>query len=408
MPNNIAIAFLTKDKVELSKRTIEPLLKAPVDVFFIDGSTTDAGKDFPNRYRTNYRYWNVKGGPDAAVVFALTTMLEHPNDYRYVGLCENDVLLAPDWFDQTFSLFDRPVLGTDAVGSVSARAYVDRVLFQCDGYAVMHNLGWGQQILTRQAATLALHHMRTSYTLENLAKWWAFTNNENWLCADWGNEKILASHGFASLALTPSPVQMIGQDPPLVYQNLQLVETPIEFLRNDKQFDRFCVYLGMARREELSLNEPMHGEFRDQGNGAWIYFAHQLPSLGCKYAGNWSLRFQQGFGPFAWQSGEPPSSLIIPVIGSCEFLVAGGEKGGEVFVKDLASGYETRTTIAPESKLPTPTPVKMPAHISYRELSLDILSPGLALYAIRVREPQPWFNGKPFTHATLPPVEKTS
>src|SRR5580700_9000133 len=71
--NKIAIAFLTKDRVDLSKRTIAPLLQPDkFDFFWIDGSDEVRGQGFVESFRGKvYRvYGNVKGGADTAVVYA--------------------------------------------------------------------------------------------------------------------------------------------------------------------------------------------------------------------------------------------------------------------------------------------------------------------------------------------------
>src|SRR5262245_37794372 len=158
----VALAFLTKDRIELSKRTIEPLLRAreskrhEVDVFWIDGSKTVEGERLPFEYQKHLARidHNVRGGADAAIVYALTLMLgnrsqahgEHNPCYDFVGLCENDVLLDNNWFDATMGLFYAHPSSFDGLcaGAVSARSYVDRVLIQRQSYAVMHNLGAGQ------------------------------------------------------------------------------------------------------------------------------------------------------------------------------------------------------------------------------------------------------------------------
>src|SRR5882757_2638305 len=108
--NKVALAFLTKDRIELSKRTIVPLLQPDkFDLWWIDGSDTPQGHNLletiakrnPNiKARTN-----VKGGADPAVVYAITEMLKH--DYTHVGLVENDVLLHADWLGPTMALFER-------------------------------------------------------------------------------------------------------------------------------------------------------------------------------------------------------------------------------------------------------------------------------------------------------------
>ena len=255
--HRVAVAYLTKDRCELSEQSIQSLLNHPIDIFLCDGSTTEEGKAFPftiandqaNHEARIFVHSNVRGGPDAAVAYALTTMLKG-GDYEYVGLVENDVLLAKDWFGPTMALFARARAEGLEAGAVSARTYADRIIFQRDGYAVCHGLGWGMQILTRQAAELTLDNMRTGMTVENrrtfcqltgkdIGTYWAFKAFEHPICADWTNDKLLASYGLASLALVPSPVEMIGQVPPLAEQGLKIASEPVEWLRDDKTFDKY-------------------------------------------------------------------------------------------------------------------------------------------------------------------------
>ena len=100
--NRIAIAFSTCDRVELSRQSIEPLLKHPFDLFWFDGSKTDEGKalflEEGMAAGVKMVHQKVTGGSGAAIVYGLTTMLKHPNQYELVGLCENDVVLPHDWF----------------------------------------------------------------------------------------------------------------------------------------------------------------------------------------------------------------------------------------------------------------------------------------------------------------------
>src|ERR1700681_2930885 len=194
----VAIAFLTKDRVELTKQSIVPVCDAPVDIFFVDGSETPEGREFPRKYCLQEKrleqlaerlgtvefHDDIKGGADAAVAYALTKMLADPL-YDYVGIVESDVLLEPRWFELTMALFEGY-----GVGAVSARSYRDRVLFQRDGYAVMHNLGYGMVIWSRKAATLALSHFRTCWTRETAA------HLLNWPAS------TLASSGLSVLAST--------------------------------------------------------------------------------------------------------------------------------------------------------------------------------------------------------------
>jgi hypothetical protein len=164
--SKVAIALMTKDRCELTKRTIEPLLDSDrFDLWLIDGSDTEAGRKLAESYPVKHLRTNVRGGADPAIAYALTELLAH--DYDYVGICESDVLLPHGFFGSMFALFERGRADGLEVGVVSARAYVDRILCQRDGYALMLNTGFGQQLYTRAAAQIALKHLRTVWTIEN-------------------------------------------------------------------------------------------------------------------------------------------------------------------------------------------------------------------------------------------------
>ena len=411
--NKIAIAFLTKDRVELSKRTIEPLLQPDkFDLWSIDGSTTKEGEAFAikNEGEFHHARLNVRGGADPAVAYALTEMLKH--DYTHVGLVENDVLLHADWFGPTMALFDRGAHEGLAVGAASARSYIDRILVQREGYAVMHNLGWGMQILTREAAALTLKHMRTTWTTENrrtfaklsgidIGTYWAFRTNEHWITPDWQNDAVLASHGLASLALTPSPVQMVGQKPSLEEQGLKLVDKPVEDRRNDEAFARFADRTAAIRAGDLDIGGP-RVRFRGD-DGTEIIFAHQLNSLpAAKWEGDWKLKWSPGLGGFAAR-GYTGARFSAEVSGSVSFMVMGGEKGGQVAVEDLKSGYVVRPQLLPEVSN-TVSKVVVPATVSYRPVRITVTQGSAIVYGMQCSEPQPTVTAFSFDHSTLWPV----
>lgn len=429
--NRIVICFMTKDRVELSERTIEPLLQSDkFDLFILDGSKTVAGQEFPykimSQQPSDHRikvFSNVVGGPDAAAAFAFTTMLAS-SDYEYCGIVENDVLLHPDWLGPTMGLFARGAAEGLSVGAVSARCYEDRILIQRDGFSVVHNIGFGSQILTREAATIALRNIRTGLTSENrrlfcqltgkdIGDWFAFRKNEGHLCADWHQDVVLASHGLASLALVPSPVEMIGQNPPLQDQGLKIADEPFELLRDDAAFSTYVSRLGQIRSGAWTI--PSTGPaMYEPASGAWTVFAHQVRSLGADFTGDWRLKWQQGFGPFGWMAGDRGTSLMpadlavanqsvsvtIPLSGPCEFLVSGGDSGGQFELEDLASGYTVHPALPANDLVSLPVPTT----VAYRKLRLTALTPGVVFYGIRTREPQPFDPRISFDHNTLPPV----
>jgi hypothetical protein len=417
--NKVAIAFTTKDRVDLSKRTIKPLLQLDkFDLFLIDGSDTEKGVDFVDGFSADsyaekrhrlHRHINVKGGPDAAVVYALTEMLKH--DYTHVGLSENDVLLHADWFGPTMALFERGAADGLAVGAVSARAYGDRILAQKDGYALMHNIGWGMQILTREAAELTLRNFRTAWTTENrrvfarlcgidIGTYWAFKTNEHWITPDWSNDAMLASHGLASLALVPSPVEMIGQKPSLAEQGLKIADAPVEDRRNDVAFQTYVDGTALIRECELDIGGP-RTRFRGD-DGVEIVFAHQLGGLrGSDWIGDWRLKRSPGLGGFAAR-GFPGASFSCFVSGACRFMAMGGEKGGQIEISDAKSNYTVRPTLLPEASNQI-TQVVCPTQVSWRRLQLTVLAGSACLYGLSCQEPQPLVPCE-FDHSKLWPV----
>lgn len=449
--NKVAIAFLTKDRVELSKRTIVPLLSSSkdatdkFDLWWIDGSDTEAGRQLPEKLActipvrdtvpgkgfTGPRltssvlkvgsaakiHTNIKGGADTAVVYALTEMLK--GDYTHVGLVENDVLLHKDWFGPTMVLFERGRAEGLEAGAVSTRCYVDRILCQRQGFALMHGLGWGTQILTRQAAELTLKHFRTHWTSENrrvfarlsgidIGSYWAFRTNEHFTTPDWGNDAVLASHGLASLALTPSPVEMIGQTPSLADQGLKLATEPVEDRRNDDAFDRFAYATRAIREGYVDLGvTPVR--YRDDAGVEYI-FAHQLSGLSDAFwDGDWRLKWFPGFGGFAargfgsWHDGTSSNggaTFECYVSGTCRFMVMGGEKGGQVEIQDLKSNYTVRPTLLPEASNQV-TQVVAPASVSWRKLRLTVLSGSCCFYGLQCQESQPTVREYSFDHSKL-------
>jgi hypothetical protein len=422
--NRTAIAFLSKDKVELSQRSIEPLLQPDkFDVFWVDGSVTEEGKTFlfeEGRPVTKI-FTDVLGGPDAAIVFALTEMLKH--DYEFVGLHEQDVLLHPDWWGPTFSLFERGRQEGLEVGAVSARCYEDRLLVQKDGFGLVHNLGSGEVLFTREAARLILDNYRTGYTTDNrftfcqlsgidIGQYWAFRGSENPITADWHFDTILARHGLASLALTPSLATMLDQD--IASQGLKMADGRYDLLRNEKAFDTFSNRTARIRGKAW---EPLGSRIQHVG-GAYTYFPHQIPGIGGTYSGDWRLKWCQGFGPFVWEAGDGVAhrvaaafaerdnqvqghygALEVPILGPCEVLLGGQ---GKARVTDTHSGYSIDTSPADAGQGILQVPV--PSGVSYRTVRVEALAPGVAFYGIRAREPQPWLTGYRFDHTQLPKV----
>src|SRR5208282_4413014 len=333
-----------------SRQSIKPLIQPDkFDLHWIDGSKTDEGMALPYKYKDVEIHTGVRGGSGAAIVYALTEMLNSTVDYEYIGLVENDVVLQPGWYDDIYSLFERGKADGLEVGAVSARCYEDRILIQRDGYAVCHNLGAGMVLFSRESAQMVLDQYRVQWTTDNrsvfaqlsgidIGRYWAFRGGQHFLVADWRWDALLASQGLASLALTPSRVEMVGQTPSLAEQGLALASGPLEVLRDEKVFGHYRKSLGRIRHGVLRMPGSMfYGEYP----GMVTIFAHQIASIGGVYTSSWRLRDSPGYGPFAWRAGEEGASMTLPVFGPCEVLVSGGKEGGQVEIVDEGSGFST-------------------------------------------------------------------
>lgn len=409
MTKRLSLAFTTKDRTELTERSLVPLRQDGVDLWWIDGSATEVGRAFAMNHRglANHLHANVTGGADRAIVYALTTLLNE-TESPYVGICESDVLLSPDWLGPTLALFERGQREGLQVGAASARCYADRVLCQRDGFALTHNLGAGHLILTRHAARLILDHYRTTWSTENrkvfqtlsgidIGRFWAFRGSAHFLTVDWGFDRVLASHGLASLALTPSPVEMIGQDPPLTEQGLRLVTESVELLRNDDAFARFAERTRRIRDGDLVLNGE---KFCRMDDGTQLVFPHQLGAVKSGMSGTWRTKWSQGCGPFCYVAGDDKPDAVVWVSGPVEFWVSGGgTEHGRFEVTDTRSGY----SVSPELPSDPAKIVQLAVPgFGWRDIRLTALTPGVCFYGIATHEPQPYDPTWTFDYSVLP------
>lgn len=431
--NRIAIAFSTCDRIELTKRSVEPLRQPDnFDTLWIDGSKTEEGKGLylaegiaAGIFAVHH---SIYGGSGPAIVYALTEMLAkgtHTALYDCIGLVENDVLLDKDWFEPTIQLFECGRRDGLEVGAVSARCYEDRILIQRDGYAVCHNLGAGMIIFSRKAAELVLQHYRTVFTTENrllfaqlsgidIGSYWAFRGESHFLVADWNFDRVLAAHGLASLALTPNKVTMLDQDIAPLGLKYADGNPPAPISRSDMDMLNYAARLKQVREGILrpGVNEPF---FRDEQG--WTIFAHQIPQIGAVYSGDWRIRDFLGFGPFCWKAGRPTAaedspagrgferpSFTVPVSGPAALIISGGKTGGQVRVEDEQSGFKAEPALPPENDGANILQIPIPSACGYRPIKLTALSEGVCFLGLKTLQPQCWLPHVKFDYSTLPPA----
>ena len=391
----LAIGYSTKDQVELTEQTFKHIR---VNFIWADGSTTEEGKAFFEKYRHNAidSSGDVRGGADAAIAWKLSKLLALPDYYTHLGLLENDVLLDPDWLEPTLELFEKGKQDGLEVGAVSPRSYVDRILIQRDGYAVMHNIGAGAIIFTRKAAEIVLRTFRTHWWPDNvrlfaqlsgidLRTYACFRGNDQFVTTDWGFEAQLARCGLASLALTPAKCTMIGQNPPLEQQSLTLTTQLHNDLRADgdtRSFELYRESLAYLRNGGASFESP--GMIHRDG-ASMLFFPHQLKAIGASWFGSLELQWAQGFGPFAYRAGEGDMSLYVHVSGPCSFLISGGAVGAGVIIEDRRSGFKVTPNLPPEAD--HPISIQVPGGPVPRKVIID-LEQGAVFYGLACNEPQ--------------------
>jgi hypothetical protein len=367
----LAIAYSTKDEVENTKQTFERLCATTTtsQLFWCDGSVMDAGLKYfdDNRAATVYSE-RLLGGADAAIAWKLSLLLAESENYTHIGLLENDVLLDEDWFEPTMALFEKGKADGLDVGAVSPRSYVDRVLVQRDGYAVMHNVGAGAVIFTREAAGIVLHTFRTGWWPNNvllfaqlsgidLRTYAAFRGNDQWCTSDWTWDAQLAAHGLASLALTPAKCRMIGQKILLEQQGLELTtQSGIGILLEGHHEKPFTVYRDNLAKIRAGTHKPAWNGMIHQSNGSQLFFPHQLEAINAQWQGNLELVWSQGFGPFAYRAGPDGASLSALISGSCGFLAGGGLNGAQVTIMDNRSGFLASPKLPPVDQVTVSVP----------------------------------------------------
>jgi hypothetical protein len=399
----LAIGYSTKDQVELTKQTLPVLAPDEADLLWCDASLGE-GKDLFEKCRYDCAYSaTVRGGADSAIAWKLSRALRAEQNYTHIGLLENDVLLDQDWFEPTMDLFEKGAKDGLTVGAVSARSYVDRVLTQREGYAIMHNLGAGMVIFTREAAQIVLQTFRTHWWPDNvrlfgqlagidLRTFAAFRGNEQWVTTDWGWEAQLACHGLASLALTPSKASMIGQVPPLHEQGLEMTMQSGIGLVLSGQHEAVCkkfAATSLLLRARTLWDDHCHSYeipgmiYRD--GASMLFFPHQLGAVNAAWQGTLELQWSQGFGPFAYRAGPGGASLSVHVSGICSFLVTGGVAGARVTIEDHRSGFRAQPDLPPEQG--QPITVTVPGGPVPRRITME-MAEGAVFYGLHCADPQ--------------------
>lgn len=221
MPSNPTFAFglSTKDRVDFTRQILPGLDVDPLlHLYWFDGSDTELGTNLPsashfNRTTLKEIHYDVKGGPDAAIRYALDRMLS--KGYDYVGLIENDVLLSPGWFGAMSKAIAHAETAGLSVGAVTVRTIACRCLFLTEFYAVMWNMGAGMVLFSKVGANAILEDYKGTGSQEVNAFWqergfqlqsWDLWRDQpdRGLGADWWYAAAMFTRGLVSIGTVPT------------------------------------------------------------------------------------------------------------------------------------------------------------------------------------------------------------
>lgn len=174
---------------------------------------------------------------------------------------------------------------------------------------------------------------------------------------------------------------MIGQNPPLHEQGLELTVGNVGHLWRD---DLFAIYRDNLAR--LRAGDRLDGlDMLHQQHGETLIFPHQLPAVGATWTGELELKWSQGYGPFAYRAGPGGAVLTANLSGICSFQCTGGDDGARVTVEDARSGYKFAPFLP--AGMESPASIAVPGGPVPRRITLE-LAAGATLYGVSCQEPQ--------------------
>ena len=390
------VIYSTKNRCQFSAQTAPAALsEADSDGFWLDGSNTTEGREFPfsiadrlPALREIHR--GIDGGPDRAIIYGLSYLLAR--GYKYLALVENDVLLAPDWLPTAIAAMQRAAADGLRVGAATVRTYDRRILFVRPGYAVMFNIGAGMLVLTREAAEAVLATYRTTSGKELMRVCRTMTQGEiSQICepclredyvysADWFFDLALMQLGLASVGSLPALARNIDSD-----QAVTLGIRPVSDAQPAAGLDPSLFRIYHRNLYCAAHTADSIGYSFDPHLDRFIVFPHQFPAQG--YSGQWQAKWCQCFGPFELQPTDAGDTLRFELMnGDCDmvFRSSGENKHCRIIARGVLNdfvhpGSGTFTTHVPGSRGGT-----LPLEIQPES--------GVTLTAVVFTEPQPWFH----------------
>jgi len=339
--SSTCVIYNTKDRVDLTQRTIPALAaEGDFDLIWMDGSRTEDGRALPAKLgptadQLTEIHYGVVGGPDAAIVYALSYALD--KGYARIGLVENDVLLAPGWYQAVMALFQKGAQDGLRVGAVTARPYDRRTLWQTADYSVHFGSGAGMIVFSRSAAECILRSYRTTTYTEILDSFistgapdfshiWEASRldlrrqNQNATSADWFFDAALIRQGMVTLGTVPGYAENIDADMK-VKLGVSVTQNPDRNDAENVDFHAWKSALTDASPDGVSVYDF------DPVNQLWIAYPHQIAArFPSAFSGDWFCKWDQTCGPFSFVAKNTDARLSLPVEGQVKLVLGPATK----------------------------------------------------------------------------------
>lgn len=431
--SSVGLIYSTKDRCDLTEQTW-PRVAGQVggspgdyDLYWLDGSTSEEGRALPlaaGRQADNLveAHLGVTGGPDVAIVYGLTHLLQR--GYDHIGLIENDVLLEPGWFETVMGLFDAGRADELDVGAATVRTFDRRILWQRRSYAVLFGSGAGMIVFTAEAARRILRHYRTTTVDEirrtfqlvaerDIALTWEMaddlvrTSDSFRNSADWYWDAALAKTGQWILGSVPSLGANIDADLKAML-GIEPIGSVTETHDGNLDFGSWLARVtkpGYGSETVIGLDATYQLEPRHRH---WVVYPHQLAATVPEaFDDGWSLEARQTSGPFTFRARRAGATLRLPVNGPGRVVLAPqarSDQGVELHHHHHFSSHQDRAVRYSDH---TALADRMVRHFDVRRLESRVVElvadeAGLGVEAVIFEESQPWmYRRSDFSFETL-------
>jgi hypothetical protein len=387
----IAVAYSSKDRTELTQVTVARLLQETrIDLYWMDGSATDAGKALPLELLSSspaacQLHQGVVGGPENAIVYSLLTL--EKAGYDFVILMENDVALDEGWLDAMLDAHAAAQADGFNVGAVSVRVHIRRVLSDNGRYGLLFNAGGGFLALTPRAIGVVLDNYRTGTNFELrdhflyltgidlLPTWELRRDSQATLSGDWMFDVMLYLHG------------MVVASPPISYAR-NIDPTYLQVGKGvfvDRPEDQLAVAKNRLTRPE-QIRKVAYPKFRCERSPTGrdlvavqnLNFAH--PAIGgdgpVRFSEGWARKWLQVVGPWCI-TGTGKVSIDVYGRSGISVLFFGEKDGALVRVSGDNGAVFGEAKIEPgsfiETGLPKPPADSLTIHLQVTSGSVGIV-----------------------------------